>query len=676
MLAGGRFTLPAESRYSPTEGECLAVAVGLEQSKYYTLGCSRLFVATDHKPLVGILCDRALDTIANPRIVSIKERTLWWNYEILYVQGKNQQAADALSRKKFSSAASVCRLQMIPGDNRDDSDHLGSNLSATLAALTSGFSGAKAEPRVITWEKLQQECKEDRVMVNLTDQIRRGFPDSGYDVNPAIREFHKYRHGLCVIDGVPCYKTRLVVPDKLRGQILAVLHSAHQGVSGMTARAEQSVFWPSITRDIVETRASCRECHRIAPSQPAAPPVSPPSPEYPFQLQVCDYFSLHGRNYLALADRYSGWLTVYRVGAGEYDAKALVKILRQHFVTFGVAVELASDGGPQMMASEVEKFLNKWGVRHRVSSSYFPHSNNRAETAVKTCKRLLMENMDSQGDLDTDTFGRAMLEYRNTPNPETRLSPAQVVFGRNVRDFIPVLPYKYEPRQEWSLLQEDRERAFARKLYNDGTRLAIGTRKMAPLSVGDKVLVQNQTGRAPNKWDKSGVIVECKPHNQVNVMMDGSRKVSLRNRQFVRKINVPMPVVASGVRPSQFFSSQHGEEADVHDVQHHQSQDPGVSQQEEREQIPEIISGTETIGTDGGILSDDQVNSQDNGGVEDRDGCVADGAVDQPPMVRSKRTRKPNSKYDPAVFDLDSVEIRGIPLSGKKNGWKGIYWPK
>ena len=182
-------------------------------------------------------------------------------------------------------------------------------------SLTSSC-GDNKEPRVITWETLQQECREDRVMVSLADQIRRGFPDSGYDVNPDIREFHRYRHGLCVIDGVPCYKTRIVVPDKFRKQILAVLHSAHQGVSGMTARAEQSVFWPSITRDIVESRASCRECHRIAPSQPAAPPVSPPSPEYPFQMQVCDYFSLHGRNYLALADRYSGWLTVYRVGSG------------------------------------------------------------------------------------------------------------------------------------------------------------------------------------------------------------------------------------------------------------------------------------------------------------------------------------------------------------------------
>ena len=153
VLAGGRFTLPAESRYSPTEGECLAVAVALEQSKYYTLGCPRLYVATDHKPLVGILCDRALDTIANPRIVSIKERTLWWNFEILYVEGKNQKAADALSRQKFSSAASVCGLQMMPGDE-DGSEQLGSELSGTLAALTSCYSGADVGPRVITWEKL------------------------------------------------------------------------------------------------------------------------------------------------------------------------------------------------------------------------------------------------------------------------------------------------------------------------------------------------------------------------------------------------------------------------------------------------------------------------------------------------------------------------------------------
>ena len=105
---------------------------------------------------------------------------------------------------------------------------------------------------------------------------------------------------------------------------------------------------------------------------------------------------------------------------------------------------------------------------------------------------------------------------------------------------------------------------------------------MPPLAVGDKVLVQNQTGRAPNKWDKLGVIIECKPHNQVNVMMDGSRKVSLRNRQFVRKMNVPMPI--SVVKPSQFYSAQSDE---VDDVQHHRDEGTGMVEHGQREQLLE-----------------------------------------------------------------------------------------
>ena len=166
------------------------------------------------------------------------------------------------------------------------------------------------------------------------------------------------------------------------------------------------------------------------------------------------------------------------------------------------------------------------------------------------------------------------------------------------------------------------------------------------------------------------MIVECKPHNQVNVRMDGSRNVSLRNRQFVRKINVPMPV--SAVRPSQFSDAQSDE---VDDVPHH-DEGSGVVDHGEPEQLLDSTDQAGTDDNDGGFLADDQVTSQERVEIGEGGGRVADGAVDQPPVVRSRRTRKPNSKYDPAIFDLDSIEIRGIPLNGKKNGWKGIYWPK
>ena len=53
---------------------------------------------------------------------------------------------------------------------------------------------------------------------------------------------------------------------------------------------------------------------------------------------------------------------------------------------YGVAEEVASDMGPQFKSSKFEQFLKRYGVRHRQSSAYFPHSNCRAELAVKTGK--------------------------------------------------------------------------------------------------------------------------------------------------------------------------------------------------------------------------------------------------------------------------------------------------
>ena len=161
--------------------------------------------------------------------------------------------------------------------------------------------------------------------MKLVEQIQHGIPDSVYDMDMEIREFHKFRHGLMVMDGVVCYKNRVIVPKVLQQRVLEILHTVHQGVSGMVNRAEQVVFWPCITMDISKMRSACRTCLRNAPSQSAGPPVTPPSPSYPFEMIAADYYHLDGWNYLVLGDRYSGWISVYRTGRCEYDANRLVE---------------------------------------------------------------------------------------------------------------------------------------------------------------------------------------------------------------------------------------------------------------------------------------------------------------------------------------------------------------
>ena len=55
VLCGGHFCNKAKQNYSPIEGEATAIAKGLEDTKYHTMGCKQLYVATDHKPLVSVL---------------------------------------------------------------------------------------------------------------------------------------------------------------------------------------------------------------------------------------------------------------------------------------------------------------------------------------------------------------------------------------------------------------------------------------------------------------------------------------------------------------------------------------------------------------------------------------------------------------------------------------------
>ena len=67
-------------------------------------------------------------------------------------------------------------------------------------------------------------------------------------------------------------------------------------------------------------------------------------------------------------------------------------------------------------------------VRHRITSVANPHANCRAELAVKTVKRMLMDNVSGTASLEVDKFQGALLMHRNTVDPETKASPALSVF--------------------------------------------------------------------------------------------------------------------------------------------------------------------------------------------------------------------------------------------------------
>ena len=181
-------------------------------------------------------------------------------------------------------------------------------------------------------------------------------------------------------------------------------------------------------------------------------------------------------------------------------------------------------------------FLRQWGVYHRVSTAYNPHSNLRAESAVKTIKRLIADKIGPNGSLDNNLLAVALLLYRNTPDRDTGRSPANIIFARQLKDALPTDPSKLKIRAEWLFTAEMREKALAKRHLSCKTKLKSPSKNLKPLNVGDTVQVQNQRGNNANKWDYSGTVVEKLDFDAFNIKMNGSGRITKRNRRFLRPI--------------------------------------------------------------------------------------------------------------------------------------------
>ena len=55
------------------------------------------------------------------------------------------------------------------------------------------------------------------------------------------------------------------------------------------------------------------------------------------------------------------------------------------------------------------------------------------------------------------------------------------------------------------------------------------------LHVGDQVYIQNLVGNHPRRWECTGTAVEVKQFHQYVVNIDGSGRLTLRNRQHLRR---------------------------------------------------------------------------------------------------------------------------------------------
>ena len=66
----------------------------------------------------------------------------------------------------------------------------------------------------------------------------------------------------------------------------------------------------------------------------------------------------------------------------------------------------------------------------------------------------------------------------------------------------------------WIKLADAEESGLAKRVQSAKSFWTEHTKALAPLKVGDHVLIQNQTGNHPKRWDKRGVVMKEECHDQ------------------------------------------------------------------------------------------------------------------------------------------------------------------
>ena len=111
-------------------------------------------------------------------------------------------------------------------------------------------------------------------------------------------------HSGCLMWGI-----RVIVPPKLRPQVLVELHRRHLGVVTMKALARSYIWWPGIDKEIKQTAKTCFGCQLMQAERSTAPIHPGEWPSSPWQRIHIDFAGpFLGYIALIVVDAHSRWL--------------------------------------------------------------------------------------------------------------------------------------------------------------------------------------------------------------------------------------------------------------------------------------------------------------------------------------------------------------------------------
>lgn len=440
-----------ERRYSQTEKEALSIVWACERFHVYLYGI-HFKVLTDHKPLEVIYSKTHKPSARIERWVL---RLQNYDFTVQYLPGP-ENIADTLSR-------------LIP---------VKPELTVNVADEYVRFVAENAAPNAISIQEIEEKSAEDDVLSVVREAIQSG------DLKKLAKDYRTVGNELTVLGKLVLRGARLVIPKVLQNCVLDLAHEGHQGIVKTKQRIRSKVWWPGVDREVERRCNVCHGCQLVSQSPPPEPMKRTVLPKAPWQDVAADLLGpLPGGEYLfVVVDYYSRYFEIDILKS--ILSRNIIDSLDRMFAMHGIPESMKTDNGPQFISVQFRNYMRINGVKHVTSTPLWPQGNGEVERQNRTLLKSMKIAYATGGDWKKE-LNKFLMAYRSTPHTTTGVSPAKMMFGREIRTKVPSVELGFQP--SLNVAERDALMKEKGKVYGDRKRQAVDRK----IEIGDTVLVKD-----------------------------------------------------------------------------------------------------------------------------------------------------------------------------------------
>nr|GFA64919.1 hypothetical protein [Tanacetum cinerariifolium] len=141
------------------------------------------------------------------------------------------------------------------------------------------------------------------------------------------------------------------------------------------------------------------------------------------------YKDAHENKYILVAvDYLSKWVEAKALPTN--DARVVCKFLKSLFARFGTPRAIISDRGTHFCNDQFGKVMRKYGVNHRLATTYHPQNSGQVEVFNRGLKRILERTIGQNRASWSDKLEDALWAFRTSYKTPIGCTPYKLVYGK------------------------------------------------------------------------------------------------------------------------------------------------------------------------------------------------------------------------------------------------------